>query len=257
MTETAGVLGWAPQRLDSAQRTAAPVGQLPEGLTLETAYAIQHALIARRIGRGERLAGVKLGFTSKAKMAQMGLSEIIAGQLTEAMHIADGSAVALGDFIHPRAEPEIAFRMARDLGPDDGGTVRVESYVDAVAPALEIIDSRYRDFRFTLADVVADNASAAGFAIGAWCAIDTDIGRREVHLVVDGTTVQNGSTAAILGHPFRALHELAALVPRYGLRLRAGQVVLAGAATPAVPLTAAVVEAHVAGVGSVSLRGTR
>jgi 2-oxo-3-hexenedioate decarboxylase len=255
MTAIADVLGWAPERLDTAQRKAAPVGQLPEGLTVETAYAIQHALIARRTGRGERLAGVKLGFTSRAKMAQMGVGEVIVGQLTDAMCLADGSAISLARFIHPRAEPEIAFRMARDLGPGNHGDIEIESCVDAVAPALEIIDSRYRDFRFTLPDVVADNASAAGFVIGPWSAIDAEIGSREVHLVVGGTVVQTGSTAAILGHPLRALQELAALAPRYGLQLRAGQVVLAGAATPAVPLTVAAVEAHVAGLGSVSVRG--
>lgn len=251
MTTATDVLDWAPDCLDNAQVVGIPVGRLPDGLNIDDAYAIQHAVIARRLARGERLVGLKLGFTSKAKMAQMGVRDVIVGQLTDVTRVPDGGDVPLGRFIHPRIEPEIAFRLARDA--DDA--LDLADCVDAVAPAVEIIDSRYRDFRFSLPDVVADNTSAAGFGIGTWQPVPGDLGNRAVRLIVDGTTVEVGSTAAILGHPLRALPALQAMARRHGFPLRAGFVVLAGAATAAVPFTAGTVTCEVAGLGTVQVRG--
>jgi 2-oxo-3-hexenedioate decarboxylase len=253
--------------LDEAQRAGTAVAQLDAGLTLDDAYEIQHDVLAARFARGERLAGTKLGFTSEAKMAQMGVAEIIVGQLTDAMQVVDGAGVDLARFIHPRIEPEVAFRLGRDVDLDgdvDGGG-DIESSVDAVAPALEIIDSRYRDFRFSLPDVVADNTSAAAFVIGPWTALPTTalpttldaLPHWDVELEVDGTVVEKGSTADILGHPARALRALVPLARRYGFPLTAGQIVLAGAATAAVPLGAATVTARVTGLGTATVRGVR
>jgi 2-oxo-3-hexenedioate decarboxylase len=236
--------------LDAAQRGASAIGQLDLGPDLAAAYRVQHELVALRRARGERIVGCKLGFTSKAKMAQMGVSEIIAGQLTDAMAVPNGGDVPLNRLIHPRIEPEVAFRLACDVGPD----ADITTCVDAVAPALEIIDSRYRDFRFSLADVVADNTSAAGFVVGSWRPID-EVGALEVELLVDDEPVESGSTAAILGHPLDALRALVPLAYKYVFPLTAGQVILAGAATAAVPFGAAVVEARVERIGSVSVRG--
>lgn len=250
---SAAEIGDAARLLDDAQCLVRAVPQLPEGLSLDDAYRIQHALIERRLARGERPVGTKLGFTSKAKMAQMGVSEIIVGQLTDAMEVADDGEVPLGALIHPRIEPELAFRLAADVEP--GGDIT--ACVDAVAPALEIIDSRYRDFRFNLADVVADNTSAAGFVVGEWQPIGTsaDLGNLDVQLVVDGEVAETGSSAAILGHPLDALRALTPLAYKYAFVLTAGQVVLAGAATAAVPFTASSVEGRVDGLGAVRVRG--
>lgn len=164
--ELTGILA---QRLDTAQTSRRDTPSLADSheLDIDDAYAVQAALLELRVGRGERVVGVKLGFTSKAKMAQMGVSDVIVGRLTDAMRIADGDEVDLSRFIHPKVEPEVAFRLCRDVDPKDPST-DIESCVDAVAPAVEIIDSRYRDFRFTYTDVVADNTSAAGYAIGPW-----------------------------------------------------------------------------------------
>jgi 2-oxo-3-hexenedioate decarboxylase len=240
--------------LDGAQRAATAVAQLPAGLTLDEAYRIQHEVLALRIARGERPAGTKLGFTSAAKMVQMGVSEIIVGQLTDAMQSPDGGRLALSRFIHPRIEPEVAFRLARDVDVD----IDIEQCIDAVAPALEIIDSRFRDFRFSLPDVVADNTSAAAFVVGPWVPLAAplaDLPDWDVELLVDGAVVEKGSTADILGHPANALRALVPLAARHGFALTKGQVVLAGAATAAVPFTAATVEARVVGLGSASTRG--
>ncbi len=246
-------MNWATY-LDEAQQGVAAVAQLDAELSLDGAYRIQHEVLARRLARGERIAGTKLGFTSEAKMAQMGVSEIIVGQLTDAMQVADGADVDLARFIHPRIEPEVAFRLARDVDGDGD----IASCVDAVAPALEIIDSRYRDFRFSLPDVVADNTSAAAFVIGPWTELSGPLDalpQWDVALEVDGTLVEKGSTADILGHPARALRALVPLARRHGFSLSAGQIVLAGAATAAVPFATARVTARVDGLGRASVRG--
>jgi 2-oxo-3-hexenedioate decarboxylase len=235
--------------LDAAATERRPVEQLDLGPDLGAAYRIQHELIDRRLSRGERLVGCKLGFTSKAKMAQMGVAEIIVGRLTDAMRLPGGADVDLGRFIHPRIEPEIAFRLGRAVAGND-----IAECVDAVAPALEIIDSRYRDFRFSLPDVIADNTSAAAFVVGEWQPV-RDVADLPVRMLVDGIEVEAGSTAAILGHPMYALEQLVELAAKYGIELRANDVVLAGAATAAVPFGEQRVVADVRGLGTASVRG--
>ncbi|MES9510645.1 4-oxalocrotonate decarboxylase [Streptomyces sp. NPDC000609] len=251
--ELTGILA---QRLDTAQTSRKDTPSLADSheFDIDDAYAVQAALLALRVARGERIVGVKLGFTSKAKMAQMGVSDVIVGRLTDAMRIADGDEVDLSRFIHPKAEPEVAYRLCRDVDLDDPLT-DIESCVDAVAPAIEIIDSRYRDFRFTYTDVVADNTSAAGYAIGPWRPLES-VADRAVRLRT-ATADSVGSTAAILGDPVRALHALLDMCRRRRIPLKAGQVVLAGAATAAVPLVPGVTECEVAGLGSVAVKGFR
>ncbi|MEO3973483.1 fumarylacetoacetate hydrolase family protein [Streptomyces sp. CAU 1734] len=233
--------------LDTAALEARPLPGGGSGLT-ETAeaYAVQDALLARRLARGERLTGVKLGFTSLAKMRQMGVSDLIHGRLTDRMEIADGGVYDLSGLIHPRVEPEVAFLLGATLRP--GGDPAAA--VAAVAPALEIIDSRYDGFRFSLPEVIADNTSAAAYAVGPWRGPGAPDGLDNlgVLLELDGRPVQTGSTAAILGHPLRAL----AAAARLAGPLEAGTVILAGAATAAVPLPPGThVRATIGGLGAV------
>jgi 2-oxo-3-hexenedioate decarboxylase len=242
------------QRLDQACQDRTPTPSITDthSLGIEDAYAVQQALVGLRQARGERLTGVKLGFTSKAKMAQMGVCEVIVGRLTDAMRIGNGAEVDLSEFIHPKAEPEVAFRLSDQVDLDDP-TTDIEACVDAVAPAIEVIDSRYQDFRFTFADVVADNTSAAGYAVGAWRPLG-DIANRAVRLRTPEREAV-GSTAAILGAPLAALHALLDICRRRRIPLDPGQIVLAGAATAALPLTAGVTACHIAGLGTVTLKG--
>ncbi len=240
-------------RLDEAALSGTAITQIVSaaGAGPRDAYAVQAALIDRRLARGERLTGLKLGLTSQAKMAQMGVEEVIWGRLTDATRIHDGGSVDLRGLIHPRVEPEVAFLMARDVTPGDD----FASAVEAVAPAIELIDSRYADFRFSLSDVIADNTSACGFVVGPWQPVPAGIDDLEVLLEIDGQVVQTGSTAAILGDPRRAFHEAVRLAGRHGVRLREGWVLLAGAATAAVPLRpGAQVRAVVEDLGAASMR---
>lgn len=240
--------------VDEAARTAAEIPQLTltHALSVGDAYAIQAASVARREARGERRVGMKMGLTSRAKMAQVGVSEVIWGRLTDAMRAEEGGSISLHRYVHPRVEPELAFLMKAPLA---GEVTPAEalSAVEAVAPAMEIIDSRYKDFKFALADVIADNSSSSSFVLGGWRAPDVDFGNLGLVMAIDGRPVQVGSTAAILGHPIRALVAAARLVARAGERLEPGYIVLAGGATAAVPLTAgAYVKTDMNTLGSVS-----
>ena len=141
MLETVSLASLA-ERLDDAAKNARAVAQLSDPLTLAEAYEIQRLSVERRLARGERRTALKMGFTSKAKMVQMGLDELIWGRLTTGMHVDDGATIDLAAYVHPRVEPEIAFLLARPLA---GRVTMPEALaaVEAVAPALEIIDSRY------------------------------------------------------------------------------------------------------------------
>ena len=222
------------QLLDDAARTATAVAQFdPQGtMPLDDAYAVQQASIARRIARGESRVGVKMGFTSRAKMLQMGLSDVIWGRLTDVMQVEEGGSVEFLRFVRPRVEPELAFVLKRPLSGRENGPQALAA-VEAIAPALEIIDSRYRDFKFSLPEVVADNASSSGFVIGPWHDPRREFANLGLVMAIDGRAVQVGSTAAILGHPLRSLVAAARLAAEAGEPLQAGWVVMAGGATQA------------------------
>ncbi len=224
--------------LHTAAETAVAIPQRCAGLSVADGYSIQRQVVDLR---DEPRTGVKLGLTSRAKAAQVGVSDVIIGQLTAGMAVPDGGRVAAVRFIHPRIEPEVAFL----LHGDD---------IVAVAPALEIIDSRFLDFKFDLVDVIADNTSASAYVLGPWQPPDIDIGNRGVVLEVDGVVVETGSTAAILGDPRRAPATAVRLAHTHGVPTPDNSILLAGAATAAVALKpGSVVEARISGLGRVSV----
>lgn len=243
-------------RLDEAARNAAPTSQISalEQISIADAYAIQAALIGRRVARGERLVGVKMGFTSRAKALQMGVEELIFGRLTDAMLIEDGGTVELSRYCHARIEPELVLRLGRPL---EGAVGALEAYeaVEAVAPAMELIDSRYENFKFSLVDVVADNASSSGVAIGPWRKKPADPSNLGVVMSFDGRPVQIGSTAAVLGDPVRALVTAVRMLAVHGERLEAGSIVMTGGATAAEALKPGVyVQNEIEGLGRVGFK---
>lgn len=244
-------------RVDEAARTATAIDQLSQGeptLTLEDATRIQALSIDRRLARGEALIGLKVGFTSRAKMIQMGVHDLIIGRLTDAMGITDGGETARRRYVHPRAEPEIAFRLKARL---EGRVSAMDALaaVDAVAPAIELIDSRYKNFKFSLADVVADNSSSSGFVIGGWAKPSAELDNLGMILSINGRPREIGSSSALLGHPLRCLVEAARLAADAGLALEPGWVVMAGAATAAVALTPGdYIEAQTQGLGRAAFR---
>lgn len=245
-------------RIATAQRTGHAIDQFGDGLTLEAAYAVQRLLLERRVSEGARYVGPKLGFTSRAKMAQMGVDEIIVGWLVDDMELPLGGTLDLSGLVHPRVEPELVFRLGRDVGAEVNEDDLIDA-VEAVAPAVEVIDSRYRDFRFSLPDVVADNTSACRFVLGEWQEIgaQVEVNHLPVTMFVDEQPVQTGSTADILGDPFTALRELAPIARRHAFPLPAGAIILAGGATAAAPLAGArTVRAEIGGMAPVAFHVT-
>jgi 2-oxo-3-hexenedioate decarboxylase len=242
--------------LDAAARDRHEVDPLTpkHAFSLDQAYHIQRASIAQRHARGEKPIGIKLGFTSRAKMIQMGVDSLIWGLLTDAMLREEGGVVDLGDFIHPRVEPEVCFLTSKVI---DRPLTLLEAgnYLEAVAPAMEIIDSRYRNFKFTLEDVVADNCSSAGLIVGAFSDNAKDLrslSNRGVAMRFNGHAVQLGSTGAILGNPLRSIVQASQLLAAAEMALPAGSLIMAGAATAAEALRPGLhVSTDIGGLGRV------
>ena len=242
--------------VDSAALNAKAIEQLSSKnkLNIKEAYQVQDISLQRRYERGEKLCGIKMGFTSRLKMLQMDVDEMIWGRLTDAMLVEDGSEIHLSNYIHPKAEPEIAFLMKEPLS----GLVTPEEAmlaVEAIAPAIEIIDSRYDNFKFSLEDVVADNSSSSSYVIGNWRKPDIDISNLGMIFTFDNDIAGVGSSAAILGHPTRSLVAASRLLGEQGFRLEPGWVVLAGASTAAGVLHSDIhVQSEVESLGRVGFR---
>jgi len=235
--------------VDDAARYAKEIPQLTDPISLDDAYEIQKRSLARRYERGEKQIGIKMGFTSRAKMVQMGVHDMIWGRLTDAMVVEDGGSTSLAKYVHPRLEPEVAFLLKKELV----GTVtplQALSAVEAVAPAMELIDSRYQAFKFSLTDVVADNSSSSGFVVGPWHSPDLDCSNLGIVVSFNGVPKLVGSTAAILGNPLRSLVAAARFAAEAGEPLQPGWIVMLGGASHAETLAAgAWVECEVQNLG--------
>ncbi|MBY0385236.1 fumarylacetoacetate hydrolase family protein [bacterium] len=215
-----------------------PLTKSFENFSLEDAYLIQAHGVQKRLADREKIIGYKMGLTSKAKMEQMGLHTPIFGVLTDQMEVKNGSTFSLKDKIHPKAEPELFFITSRELK----GSITEEEAQTAcsrVGVALEILDSRYKGFKyFTLPDVVADNSSSSFFVLGEAVQpkINADFKNLKIEILENEKVIYSDSSNAILGNPILSLCELVKLLSEQGLALPSGSIVLAGAATAAIEL---------------------
>lgn len=204
-----------------------------------TAYDLQALVVADRIAQGHQVVGAKLGLTSEAKQQQMNVSEPLYGWLTDDMRIEPGEALVVDRFIQPRVEAEIAFLIGDDLEGSDVGAADVLAATAAVMPAIDVLDSRYAGYSFTLPDVIADNSSSAGFITGSSIVDPAGIDLRllGVLLEVNGVVVATAAGAAVLGHPASSVAWLVRALARRGEGLSAGMTVLSGACTAAFAVT--------------------
>ncbi|MED4602733.1 fumarylacetoacetate hydrolase family protein [Paenibacillus validus] len=206
-------------------------------LTVEAGYAIQEQLVHMKLEEGYRIVGPKMGLTSQAKMKQMNVNEPIYGYIFDYM-VVNGQELAISDLIHPKVEAEIAFVLGKDIeGPGITGA-QVLAATDYVLPALEIIDSRYQNFQFTLPDVIADNASSSRVFFGSTIKRpdNLELDLLGVTLSINGQIKDLGAGAAVVGHPANSVAMLANMLARKGLKLKAGQIILSGGITGAVML---------------------
>ena len=250
------------RHLETAARDGRPIPRLTETepqLSLPDAYDVQWALRERRLAAGARLTGLKMGLTSRAKMKQMSVATPIYGFLLDEYSTPADSELSLGKLIHPRIEPEVALVTRRTLQGPGCTLAHALAAIDFVIPALEIIDSRYADFKFDLPSVVADNASSAHYVVGG-CArrIDAiDLRTLGVVLEKNGEGVAFGAGAAVLGHPALSLGMLANLLAEREQVIPEGTYVMTGGVTEAIAVKAGDhVLARLQGLGSVSVRFT-
>jgi 2-keto-4-pentenoate hydratase len=244
-------------RLFEAEEKGVPVAPPSRSseFELRDAYAVQMRNVERHVAAGRRLVGKKVGLTSLAMQEALGVDQPDFGHLFEDMLLADGGTVDAGRFIEPRVEPEIAFTMSSDLIGPGLGIEDVREAVAGAQPALEVIDSRVANWEIGLVDTVADNASCGAVVLGRpadWR--DVDLAAVECRLLVDGAVVETGLGAAVLGHPFAAVAWLANTLSELGTPIRAGDLVLPGSCTRAVPLAAGTrAEADFGVLGTVSI----
>jgi 2-oxo-3-hexenedioate decarboxylase len=223
----------------------------------EDSYAIQDEIRRRKVARGTRIVGLKAGLTSYAKMRQMGVNTPCFGFITDYGCIPEGGDVRISELIHPKVEPEIAFVMKKALKGPGCHIGAVLAATDYVIPGMEVIDSRYRDFKFDLKSVIADNTSSARFVVGGRALRVNEVDLRTVGIVMEknGEVVSLGAGAAVLGHPAAAIAMLANHLGSRGQEIPAGSLILSGGITEAVAVKAGDnVSLRVQGMGSVSLR---
>ncbi|MBN9406308.1 MAG: 2-oxo-3-hexenedioate decarboxylase [Burkholderiales bacterium] len=239
-----------------ARDTPKITDQHPE-MDFDDAYAIQDRILAAKLKAGARIAGYKAGLTSHAKMKQMGVTDPVFGFLVDEFIVPDGGEVQTGELIHPKVEPEIAFVTRAELKGPGCSVANVLAASDVVLPGIEVIDSRYRDFKFDLKSVVADNTSASRFVVGgrAVDARSVDLRTTGVVLEKNGQVVALGAGAAVVSHPAAAVAMLVNHLGRRGKSLPAGSLVLSGGITEAVSVQKGDhVTLRVQGMGSVSVR---
>jgi 2-keto-4-pentenoate hydratase len=249
----------AARLLLDAYATGVPIAPLTArypGLGIGGAYAIQLAQVAAWRDAGARVKGHKVGLTSAAMQQQLGVDQPDFGHLLDTMFLPAGTPADYGRFLQPRAEPEIAFVLGRALTGPGVTVAEAIAAVDFVLPALEIIDSRIADWKITLADTIADNASSGGVVLGTRPVRleSLDLSLTGCVLQRNGEIAGTGAGGAVLGSPVNALVWLANTLGGRGVTLAAGQVVLPGSVTTAIPFSAGdTVSATFDRIGSVSV----
>ncbi|KJK03977.1 MULTISPECIES: fumarylacetoacetate hydrolase family protein [Pseudomonas] len=241
------------------RKTLAPLTQRHPAISLDQAYRISLRFLQRREALGERVIGKKIGVTSRAVQQMLDVHQPDFGFLTDAMQVADGSAVSFAQhqLIQPRAEGEIAFILAQDL---KGPGIRAEDVLAAsaaVTPCFEIVDSRIDNWQIRIQDTVADNASCGIFTLGE-ARIDPrdlDLARVEMHMLKNGQPAGSGLGSAVQGHPCEAVAWLANTLGELGIPFRQGEIILSGALAPLVPLVPGDrINLSMSGLGNASLR---
>lgn len=236
----------AVERLATAQTSrvpCAPVRDLIGTEDLAAAYAVQQGILRRRLDDDARVVGRKIGATSEAVQRQLGVDQPDFGYLLSDMDVSKESPISMRTLVQPRVEAEVAFELREDIDPDSEEEITlsaVRAAVDVAVPALEIVDSRIRDWDITFTDTVADSASSGLFVVGSDARKLTEVEPREVtmSLTINGEERSAGNGAACLGDPLEALRWLAVQAHRFGDPLRAGHLILSGALGPFVPFAA-------------------
>jgi 2-keto-4-pentenoate hydratase len=243
-------------RLRNAYR-GGPVAPLRDGLAphdMQSAYDVQAINTRHWQVQGRRIVGRKIGLTSKSVQQQLGVDQPDCGVLFDDMQVADGGTLETSRLLQGKAEAEVALVLKRGLDNPSVVFHDVIAAVDYVVPAIEIVDSRIADWKITLADTIADNASSAFFVLGSTphTLRSLDLWSCGMVLTVDGAVASVGAGAACLGHPLHGAVWLARTLAANGDPLRAGDVLLTGALGPMVTMVPNTrIRATIGGLGAV------
>jgi 2-keto-4-pentenoate hydratase len=241
----------------ATRTTIAPVSATFGLAGLVEAYAVAELNTQAELAAGRRLVGLKVGLTSKAVQTQLGVEQPDFGVLFDDMEYLSGQDVPMSRLIQPKIETEVAFVVGRELTSSNPSYSEFLTTLDYALPALEIVDSAITDWKISLVDTVADNASSALYVLGdqpvALGALS--YGELGMSMTKNGQVVSVGTGVACLGHPLRAAYWLARTMAARGQGLKVGQVVLSGALGPMVPIVAGdLIHAQIGALGSVTCR---
>ena len=241
----------------SERKTIEPLTSRGFDITIEDAYHIQQRMIARRVEKGERVIGKKIGVTSKAVMNMLGVHQPDFGYLLDGMVYNEGESIEMDDLIQPKAEGEIAFLLKKDLMGPGVTAADVIAATEGVMACFEIVDSRIQDWKIKIQDTVADNASCGVFVLGDQLVdiADLDLSLCGMVLEKNGEIVVTGAGAATMGHPVNAMVWLANTLGKLGIALKAGDIVLSGAMGAMVPVQKGDnLRMSIGGIGGCSVR---
>lgn len=245
--------------LAQAERSRQPITPLTPSypdIDVVDAYQIQLINIRRRVAEGGRVVGHKVGLSSPVMQQMMGVDEPDYGHLLDNMRVFEDAPVRTANYLYPRVEVEVGFILAADLPGADCTEDDVLAATEALVPSIELIDSRIKDWQIKICDTIADNASAAGFVLGAARVSPAEVDVKAIDAVLtrNGELAAEGRSDAVLGNPATAVAWLARKVEGFGVRLRKGDIVLPGSCTFAVDANAGdEFVADFTGLGSVRL----
>jgi 2-keto-4-pentenoate hydratase len=247
--------------LHRAEHNRTPIDTLTDqypDMEMADAYAIQVEGVRERMeAHGNKIVGWKVGLTSKAMQQMLGVDQPDFGHLLDNMRVDEGDDIDISQLIWPRAEPEIAFQLKADLKGPGVTAGQVIAATEYVIPALEIIDSRIRDWKIKLCDTISDNASCGRFMLGRGRTSPEGIDLRLIGMnyYVDGNLVSTATGAAVIGNPAEAVAWVANIIAPFGHYLQAGQVVMPGSLVAAVDIEpGSHIRADFDRIGSVELR---
>ena len=260
MTDSSEAIQQAAEALAQARASRHPIPPVSasHGISgLDAAYAVAEINTRVRLESGRRIVGLKVGLTSRAVQQQLGVDQPDFGILFDDMEFLNGQEVPMARLLQPKVEAEVAFVVGRDIV---GASPTYSEFLGCLShalPAIEIVDSAIADWKISLADTVADNASSGLYVLGDQPVQlgALSLGEIGMQMTKNGQPVSIGSGAACLGHPLRAAYWLARTMAGRGQGLRQGQVILSGALGPMVPVAAGdLVQANLGALGEVSCR---
>jgi 2-keto-4-pentenoate hydratase len=243
MIQSSADIEGAALALRQARQLLQPIPPIRDAYALDgtgAAYAVQELNTEHYLKKGRRLIGRKIGLTAKAVQAQLGVNEPDYGMIWSDFGFAPSDAIPVARFMQPKLEAEVAFVIGRDLDAPDLLPFDVTRSIEYALPALEIVDSAIADWKISLADTIADNASGGGYVVGdnPRAVVDLDLRLCGMVLSRNGVAESSGLGAACLGHPLQAVSWLARKMVEVGRPLKAGDLVLSGALGPMVSIRA-------------------